>query len=73
MAKKYCFQHIIVFAQTMHPTKGDIDLIDDIWTVFHGGSDFAIKTCPSGTPEAENSKIAVIQRKITRIDVSGVV
>ena len=57
----------------MHLTQGDIDLIDDIWTVFHGGSDFAIKTSPSSTPKAENSKIAVIQRNITRIDVSGVV
>ena len=63
------FQHINVFAQTMHLFQGDIDPIDDLWTVFHGGSDFAIKTSPSGTTEAENSAFSKVCRNIIRIDV----
>ena len=62
-----------ISGQNISSSQCFFDLIDDIWTVFHGGSDFAIRTSPSSTPEAENSKVAVIQRKITTIDVSGVV
>ena len=45
-------------------------MIDDIWTVFHGGSEFAIKTGRSGTPGAENSIFSKVARNELKIGAS---